>query len=75
MKECPLRMDTPAPLLADWLNEHGWTLEDLEAWYIAVVLAFLEAGGWHTVPEGLLVDDESVGPSWEFELPSDDARD
>jgi hypothetical protein len=69
--ECPLRLDTPAPILGDWLNESGWTQADLEQWYLALVLAFLEADGWHTAPDALPVEDSSTGPSWEFEVPSD----
>jgi hypothetical protein len=56
-------LDTPPIILADWLNEYGWTLADLEAWYVALVVAFLQAGGWHTVPDGLVLDE------WELLLP------
>ena len=65
MKECPLRLDTPAPILADWLNEYGWTFADLECWYFNLMLAFLEAGGWQTVPDGEVLDD------WELLLLAD----
>ena len=65
MKECPLRLDTPAPILADWLNEHGWSYDDLQRWFDAVVLAYLSAGGWHTVPAGLVLE------QWELVLPGE----
>ena len=68
MKPCPLRLDTPPAMLADALLEAGWTLADLEAWYLALVLAFLEGGGWHTVPEGLAVE------QWELLLPGEPHR-
>jgi hypothetical protein len=45
----------------------------LQGWYLAVLLAFLEGGGWATVPEAVLVEDDTAGPIWEFELPGDDA--
>jgi hypothetical protein len=56
-------MSTPAPAIGDWLVDAGWTLADLEAWYLALVLAFLEAGGWHTVPAGVVLE------QWEMVLP------
>jgi hypothetical protein len=73
--DCPLGLDTPPGILADWMNEHGWTFADLQSWYLAVLLAFLEGGGWHTVPEAVPMEDASTDPSWEFELPGDDGPD
>jgi hypothetical protein len=58
-------MDSPPAILADWLVDHGWTLADLEQWHAAVVAAFLNAGGWETVPAGLVLEE------WELVLPSD----
>jgi hypothetical protein len=74
-RDCPLSLDTPPGILAAWLNEHGWTFADLQSWYLAVLLAFLEGGGWATVPEAVLVEDASTAPSWAFQLPGDDGPD
>jgi hypothetical protein len=74
MKECdcPLGMDTPPGILADWLNEHGWTFADLQSWYLAVLWAFLAGGGRATVPEAVLVEDGTMlAGEWEFELTND----
>jgi hypothetical protein len=61
MKGCPLRFDTPAEILADWLHERGWTFEDLET----RLAAFLDAGGWEHLPEALpCEEDDSDG--WEM---------
>jgi hypothetical protein len=39
MKECPLRFDSPPEALADWLEEHGWTADDLLEWLTDLVAA------------------------------------
>jgi hypothetical protein len=53
--KCNLRFDTPPIVLADWLHEHGVTLDDLERWYAALFEAFLQSGGLDQVPEGIVV--------------------
>jgi hypothetical protein len=50
-------LDSPPIVLAEALLEAGWTLADLEAWYVALVEAYLAAGGWHSVPAALPVED------------------
>jgi hypothetical protein len=72
MNPCPLRLDTPPVILADWLHEHAWTVADVLHWQQAVLDAFLRAGGWDMLPEGVLVEQASLGAAeWEFELPND----
>jgi hypothetical protein len=73
MKECPLRFDTPPEVLADWLDEHGWTADDVAAWYAALVAAL-------HVPEALpakrpfpgvddpCLSDEERQEEWEMAL-------
>ena len=56
-RECRFRLDTPAPILGDWLNEYGWSFADLESWYINLMFAILQAGGLETVPAGLVLEE------------------
>jgi hypothetical protein len=53
VKECPLRFDTPPEILSDWLHEHGWTTQDLLAWWDALLVALLNAGGWDMLSEAI----------------------
>jgi hypothetical protein len=39
VKECPLRFDSPPEVLADWLDEHGWTADDVHDWLTDLVAA------------------------------------
>jgi hypothetical protein len=54
MKPCPLRFDTPPEVLAEWLHEAGWTTQDLLGWWDPLLEAFLLAGGWDQLPEGIV---------------------
>jgi hypothetical protein len=54
MKPCPLRLDTPPEVLAEWLHEHAWTTQDLLAWWDALLAMYLDAGGWDMLPEGIV---------------------
>jgi hypothetical protein len=65
MNECPLRLDTPPEVLADWLHERGWTFEDLETQLSALLVAFLNAGGWEHLPEALPCE-ENESDEWEM---------
>jgi hypothetical protein len=55
MKPCPLRLDTPPEVLSEWLHEHSWTTQDLLAWWDALIAAYLDAGGWDMLPQGIVV--------------------
>jgi hypothetical protein len=67
MNECSLRFDTPPAILADWLHEHGVTVDELERWYAALFEAFLLSDGVDQVPEAII-----VAPSWEMRLPGEE---
>jgi hypothetical protein len=63
MRTCDLRFDTPPEVLADALLERSWTVEDVLHAQQALLVAFLVAGGWDMLPEGIVAADER---EWEF---------
>jgi hypothetical protein len=69
--KCILRFDTPPNYLAEHLLEHGWTTQDLLAWWDALLIAFLNAGGWDMLPVAMVVEEHSLGAAeWEIEPPN-----
>jgi hypothetical protein len=72
MQHGPLHRDTVPLIWADWLCDFGWTLADLEYWYVALLPAFLEAGGWESVLAALVLEEDSLSAAaWEFDLLND----
>jgi hypothetical protein len=61
--KCNLRFDTPPEILSDYLHEHGWTTQDLLAWWDALLTAFLLAGGWDMLPEAMVAAETEA---WEM---------